>query len=314
MKILAVDDDPVFRQTFEAVLRMHDIQDLHLAESGAEALRIVQAQEEKFDCIFADIQMPGMDGIELAGTLRALDPSSETQIVMVTGMSGRSSIDKAFMAGADDYITKPLEPMEFKARMASIQRIHATKLQAAAMQSQLNAATSRQHEVDFEDPIIPPEVEGLISYKALRNYLQAIGRPRYALSQRIGFSIENAANIFVRTTDEEYLDILADVAEVIQAALKTRNVMLAYAGSGDFVAVAPAGPMAAADHLESEINATLEDYANTYLLNCFPVVRVGKPARGSFFSRRAIDDTLEDTISAARARVAASTTSMRKIA
>ncbi|SIN84042.1 response regulator [Vannielia litorea] len=314
MKVLIVDDDPVFRQAFEAVLRSQDIRELCVAESGAEALRIVNGRDDSFDCIFVDIQMPEMDGIELTSILKSLDRTGETQIVMVTGMYDRQYIDKAFMAGADDYITKPLEPIEFRARMSSIRRVHESRNQTAAMQSQLSEAASRQHQFDFEDPITPPDVNGLISYNALRNYLKAIGRPRFAMSQRVGFCVENAANIYVRTTDEEFLDIMADVAEVIVDTLKVHNMVLAYAGCGDFIAVTTAAPMVSADQLESMINGALEEYQETYLNNCFPIVRAGKPGRGSFFSRRNIDEAIEDTINSARARSIGSQFSARKSA
>ena len=133
MKILAVDDDPIFRAAFEAVLRHHDINDFAMASSGQEALKLVGQEAVPFDCIFVDIQMPEMNGIELTGILRAMDPERRSQIVMVTGMSGRQFIDQAFMAGAVDYTTKPLDDLEFKTRLASIRRVHESRLRAAAI-------------------------------------------------------------------------------------------------------------------------------------------------------------------------------------
>lgn len=304
MKILAVDDDPIFRAAFEAVLRHHGIEDFEMAASGQEALRLVSRQAVPFDCIFVDIQMPEMNGIELTGILRAMDPEGRSQIVMVTGMSGRQYIDQAFMAGAVDYITKPLDSLEFKTRLASIRRVHDSRLRAAAIQDQLEEVTSHQHQFDFEDAETPPDVKGLISFTALRNYLKAIGRPRYAMSQRIGLSVENAANIYVRTNDEEFLDIMADVAEVIVDTLKSQNLLVAYAGCGEFIAVTSAIHLASQEQLESQINTALEAYQETYLINCAPVVRVGKPTRGSFFSRRTIDESIEETLISARARPA----------
>ncbi|MCO6384635.1 MAG: response regulator [Vannielia sp.] len=314
MKTLTVDDDPIFREAFEAVLRHHDVTDIQSAASGQEALRIVSQQVVPFDCIFVDIQMPEMDGIELVGILRAMDPEGHSQIVMVTGMSGRQHIDQAFMAGAVDYITKPLEPLEFKTRLASIVRLHEGRRHNAAIQEQLKAATSQQHRYDFEDAETPPDVTGLISFTALRNYLKAIGRPRYAMSQRIGITVENAASIYVRTNDEEFLDIMGDVAEVIVDTLRGNQLLLAYAGSGDFLAVTTATHMASPDRIENQINTALEEFQETYLTNCCPVVRVGKPTRGSFFSRRSIDETIEETLLGARTRPNVQQYPRRKIA
>ncbi|MBY6154204.1 response regulator [Vannielia litorea] len=302
MKVLAVDDDPIFRAAFEAVLRHHDIADLDMAASGQEALRLVSTQTVPFDCIFVDIQMPEMNGIELAGILRAMDPEGRTQIVMVTGLSDRQYIDQAFMAGAVDYITKPLDALEFKARLSSIQRVHESRLRANAVQEQLAAATNLQHQIDYEDALTPPDVKGLISYMALRNYLKAIGRPRYALSQRIGICVENAANIFVRTNDEDFLDIMADVGEVIVETLKSQNLMVAYAGSGEFIAVSSAIYLASPEQLESQINTALEAYQEAYLIDAVPIVRVGKAMRGSIFARRSIDEGIDEALLSARAR------------
>ena len=302
MRVLVVDDDPIFRGLFCGVLRHNDISELESVASGPEALRLVERYDGDFDCIFVDIEMPEMNGVELVRHLRKLDPRGNSQIVMVTAMQDRQYVDDAFTAGALDYITKPLDALEFKIRLASIRRNYEARLQEAAIRIQLYAADGAKHRIDFEDAVALPEVTGLITLDALRNYLKIIARPRYAMSQRIGIQVENAPNIYVRTGDEEFLDIMADVAETCLEKMSLQNCMMAYVGSGEFITVSSDFHLRQTEDMESAINGGLDAYMGHYSIDFVPTVRIGEPVRGSFFSRQPIDDIIAETLYSARVR------------
>ncbi len=302
MKILAVDDDPVFGAILETVLRYHGFSDVTVVDSGPKALKLVQSAHPKFDCIFVDIKMPEMDGIELTGILRAIDPSRRTQIVMVTAMSERQHIDRAFLAGADDYISKPLDEMEFKVRLASIARIEAERQRNLAMQQALTSANQRQHLIEFEDALTLPDRAGTIPYAALRNHFKTISRLRHPMRQGIGISVENAANIFVRTTDAEFAAAMASVAEEILETFKGAETLLAYAGAGDFIFMTGPAVLPSPEAFEAQINTALQGKADLFSPDCLPVVHVGKVAGTSFFSRRSLDEIIETALQSARSR------------
>jgi CheY-like chemotaxis protein len=84
-------------------------------------LELIDAVVSGFDCFILDVQMPGMDGIELCGQIRAIEVYKDTPIIMNTAVADRDYIDAAFAAGATDYLTKPVDEVEVKARLGVIE-------------------------------------------------------------------------------------------------------------------------------------------------------------------------------------------------
>ena len=104
MKILIVDDEKAIRNSLKEILEMEEYQ-VDTAENGTEALE--KADKEKFDTIFCDIKMPGIDGIEVLTTL--IERGVETPIVMISGHGDISTAVDCIKKGAFDFIEKPLD-------------------------------------------------------------------------------------------------------------------------------------------------------------------------------------------------------------
>lgn len=104
MKILIVDDEKAIRNSLKEILEMEEYQ-VDTAENGSEALE--KADKEKFDTIFCDIKMPGIDGIEVLTTL--IERGVETPIVMISGHGDISTAVDCIKKGAFDFIEKPLD-------------------------------------------------------------------------------------------------------------------------------------------------------------------------------------------------------------
>jgi DNA-binding NtrC family response regulator len=102
--ILVVDDDPVMREMVSDLLASDGL-DAVLADSGKDALD--KASEREFSCVLTDLQMPGMDGLELIGALRERYP--ETPVVMMTSFGSIETAVEAMRLGAHDFVTKPFE-------------------------------------------------------------------------------------------------------------------------------------------------------------------------------------------------------------
>ena len=119
--ILIVDDTPVGRQTLESLL-ISENYDLIFAESGEVAL--AQAAAHKPDLILLDVMMPGMDGFEVCRRLRANPELSDIPVLLVTALDDRQSKLRGIEAGADDFITKPMDRAEMRARVRTITRLN----------------------------------------------------------------------------------------------------------------------------------------------------------------------------------------------
>jgi DNA-binding NtrC family response regulator len=114
-RLLLVDDDLTFRLSTAELLRQ-DGYEVILAADGREAAAAVR--DEAFDLILLDLRMPGADGISLIEELRRWGAS--IPILMITGFGSIESAVKALKLGADDFLTKPLDPEVLTSRVAEL--------------------------------------------------------------------------------------------------------------------------------------------------------------------------------------------------
>jgi DNA-binding response OmpR family regulator len=119
--ILIVDDEPTGRETLEALLVAHGY-NLAFAHDGPRALE--QAAALVPDLVLLDVMMPGMDGFEVCQRLRDDAQLSEIPIIMVTALDDHDSRVKGIEAGADDFISKPFNRTELRARVRTITRLN----------------------------------------------------------------------------------------------------------------------------------------------------------------------------------------------
>src|SRR4051812_17642564 len=116
--ILLVDDNTANLIALEAVLEGVE-GNVVKASSGEEALRHLLAQE--FAVILLDVQMPQMDGFELASLIKAHERIRRTPVIFVTAVgTSDTHIFKGYSLGAVDYLVKPLVPEILKAKVTSI--------------------------------------------------------------------------------------------------------------------------------------------------------------------------------------------------
>jgi PAS domain S-box-containing protein len=108
-RILLVDDAAINREIVLALLETLEI-GVECAENGAAAVKLFEAQPEKYDMIFMDVQMPEMDGYEATRRIRALDipRAREIPIVAMTANVFREDVERCLEAGMNDHVGKPL--------------------------------------------------------------------------------------------------------------------------------------------------------------------------------------------------------------
>jgi signal transduction histidine kinase len=119
--IMIVDDDPTARETISAILDGLGHQ-LEVASNGPEA--IYQAEKITPDLILLDVMMPGMDGFSVCQYMREDPRLREVPILLLTALDDRESRLNGLRAGADDFLSKPIDPQELRARVATILRLN----------------------------------------------------------------------------------------------------------------------------------------------------------------------------------------------
>ncbi|GAK58848.1 PAS/PAC domain-containing protein [Candidatus Vecturithrix granuli] len=135
--ILLVDDRPENLLVLEGVLDGEGY-NLHKANSGPEALRIVLKQP--FDLILLDVQMPEMDGFEVARLLRGKKESKEIPIIFITAISKEAKyVSRGFELGAENYLFKPIDPNILKEKVRNAIQYYRYKRQMKMYEEQLQA-------------------------------------------------------------------------------------------------------------------------------------------------------------------------------
>lgn len=136
-RILIVDDDPQAHQALQLLFRAEGYP-VQLAESAAQALEMIDRAPP--DVVLTDLQMPEMDGIALCRGLHAHSPG--LPVIVLTGFADTSTAVRALQAGAEDYLTKPVD---FDELQVSIQR--AIERRAASVEcEQLRARTEELYQ------------------------------------------------------------------------------------------------------------------------------------------------------------------------
>lgn len=118
--ILAIDDDPLVLRLVEASLVRENYK-LVFAPNGEIGIKL--AEEVHPDLILLDIVMPGMDGFEVCQYIRSRPELKNIPIIILTALDDRDSKVQGLEAGADDYICKPFDKIEFRARIKTITRL-----------------------------------------------------------------------------------------------------------------------------------------------------------------------------------------------
>lgn len=147
--ILIVDDENAGRETLESVLEGEGYR-IEMAENGAQAIE--KARKLLPDVILLDVMMPGMTGFEVCERIRTDPDIAEIPIIVLTALDDRDSLLTALKAGADDFISKPFDRYELRARLMGITRLNRYQklLQERAKLQDANAQLLAAYEATIE--------------------------------------------------------------------------------------------------------------------------------------------------------------------
>ena len=163
--ILIVEDHAANRDTLTELLDNPDFR-LVEAEDGPTTLKL--AAELLPDLILLDVMMPGMDGFEVCRRLRATPALAEVPVVMVTALDDRESRLTGIRCGADDFVIKPFDSSELRARVQTITRLNRyarlhrerAKVEEATQQIREQAALIDQ----AAEPIVVTDLAGVVQF------------------------------------------------------------------------------------------------------------------------------------------------------
>ena len=125
MRILVAEDDAVSRRVLEAVLERMG-HECAVTADGDEAWARLSDDEGAPEVLITDWMMPGLAGPDLCRKVRERYGES-VYVVMLTALSGEAHVRAAMDAGADDFLTKPLDRNQLQMRLAVAERLHALR-------------------------------------------------------------------------------------------------------------------------------------------------------------------------------------------
>ena len=260
MKILAVDDDPFILELLPAMFEQADLNDLHTAPSGPAALDMIKAQKVPFDCLLLDVDMPEMDGIELCRRIRTVPGYEDKPVLMLTAKTDSISIEKAFAAGANDYIAKPfnLKDIYNRIRVAERLLVSSKTIKRIDASDLSKEGTQVPEDITLADKVFLANVGRLILSFSLGNYITQLDRSELDNYQVFGVSIDDAERIFEETSQQGFLHILTSVAETLTDLITCPHLLMSYEGNGAFLCITRDPNLPEWDRMEAGLQAKLD--------------------------------------------------------
>jgi two-component system, cell cycle response regulator len=227
MRVLVADDDPVSRRIVEVTLR-NSKYDVVVVSDGNQALSALLDRDPPRLALL-DWMMPGKDGPQVCREFRANRPTRYTYIILLTGRNTKDDIVEGLEAGADDYVIKPFDAIELKARLLAGSRI--TQLQDRLLEAQERLRHQATH-----DALTGILNRGAILDK-LETELQRTRRQKLPLTVMMS-DIDRFKQVNDTLGHQAGDAVLREVAQSMSGAIRIYDGLGRYGGE-EFLIVAP---------------------------------------------------------------------------
>ncbi len=234
--------------------------DIVTAASGWEALKILDVgsmtEPASFDLMLLDIVMPEMDGVEACARVRNDARYADLPIIMVTALDDMDSLANAFVAGATDYITKPVNRVELVARVRAALRLKQELDRRQARERELLGFLSNWG--DRRASTLIDEATGLFVGEAAEAYLTAAGDGNREQMVSILALMLDRLDVYRSVNGEGAVkNVLAQVARAVRRLAGTVGLVAAAYRNGTIILVAPELAASAAREFGETLCATV---------------------------------------------------------
>ncbi|HEV2743729.1 MAG TPA: diguanylate cyclase [Rubrobacter sp.] len=254
MKILIAEDDAVSRTILRRAVEKIGHECLAAAD-GEEAWGLYKENPD-LDVIISDWMMPGVDGLELCRRVRNLDRDGYTYFIFLTALGDREHLLQGLEAGADDYLSKPLDRDELGMRLTSALRVTDLHQRLAFQNVELEKLNRMLFEQSRQDPLT-----SLGNRLRLREDLQVL----QSRTERYGhnYAVALLDVDFFKAYNDRYGHLAGDavlrrVAATISSGLRTGDTAYRYGGE-EFLVVLPEQDAETAAAITARLRQAVED-------------------------------------------------------
>jgi PleD family two-component response regulator len=243
MRILIVDDSQDARELTEAALLSAGYKDVRTASSAWEAFKMLDLGSTGeiatgADIVLLDIMMPEIDGIEACARIRNDERYADTPIIMVTSLDDMDSLSNAFVAGATDYVTKPVNRIELVARVRAALKLKAELERRLTRERELLAFMANWG--DRHSTLWIDEATGLFLGEGAEAYLTgAAGSRKDQTVSILALEVDRLDALRAARGDQVSRGLLADVAQTVRDVPAAVGIIPAAYRNGMIVLVAP---------------------------------------------------------------------------
>jgi len=261
MRVLIVDDQEDSRDLTEGTLLSGGYDDVVTAGSGWEALMRLNVGARAdappaVDMVLLDMVMPQMDGVEVCSRIRNDPRYADLPIIMVTSLDDMDSLTNAFVAGASDYVTKPVNRMELIARVRAALKLKAELDRRQARERELLGFLSSwsdrraSHWID--------ESTGLFVGEIAEAYLTAAtGHEKDEAISILALALDRF-DVYSATHGEKAArNVLAEVARAVRRLAANVGIVAAAYRNGLIILVAPELGASSARELGETLHTTV---------------------------------------------------------
>ncbi len=246
IQILNVEDDPVVADLISALIEQSETFELQQFADAEAALAALRAGA-RADIMLFDIHLPRMSGLDLVREVRRLPAHARTPILMTTTSGDEASLVSAFSLGATDYLTKPINPHDFLARLRVMARI-------AEVQSLPLRAVTRSDQIEGQ-------LHGLLeTYRApgiFLNFIASMSRVDSARTQIVSFALTDTARWRTQIAPESIDWLCTALGASLASLLPTTNCLVTLLGESVFVGVVDGRHTVDPDQLQARFEAQL---------------------------------------------------------
>lgn len=262
MNILAVDDDELQLALLSATLADQGFTRPVTATSAQKALDVIKTSLAPFDMILLDVRMPGMDGIQLCQRIRTIGAYKEVPVIMITALTDRAQMDRAFAAGASDYVTKPFDKLELITRIRLAHQAARSRKDVERQRQELSSLHREIYDSVGATPEAPVTIHGVpnvVDYLVLSNLMLELSFTKTMTANAFAVKIRNFDRLFLRSALPEIYELLTSIAKSLSERLTGHGYYIAYAGSGLFVCAAQSRGISSEEIL-SDVQSSIQSF------------------------------------------------------